>query len=95
MRRARKSVRARRPPALGQEAFRESVSGPAFDMEEPLREARHLIHVISAVAQYRGEDNEAISTVADEALRKLDLAEAQLRRLFEVLRRAGRVGATR
>jgi hypothetical protein len=94
MRRARKSVRARRPATRDHEALRESVSGPAFDMEEPLREARHLIHVTSAVAQYRGEDNEAISTVAGEALHKLDLVEGQLRKLFGTLRRAGRPAAT-
>jgi hypothetical protein len=95
MRRAEKSVRARSPAARDHEAFRESVSGPAFDMEEPLRDARHLIHVIGAVAQDRGEDNEAISTVAGEALRKLDLVDVQLRKLFGTLRRAGRDSAPR
>lgn len=82
MRRARKSVRARSLAARASGIPRESVSGPVFDMEEPLREARHLIHVISAIAQYRGEDNEAISTVAGEALRKLNLVETHLRKLF-------------
>jgi hypothetical protein len=85
-RRAQKAARARMPAKSALDDFHEAVSGPIFDIEEPLREGRHLVHVISAIAQYRGEDNEAISTVAGEAMRKLDLVEKQLRRLFGVLR---------
>ena len=86
MRRARKAVaRTRRP--LPDDAFREAVSGPIFDMEEPLREARYLIYVIGAVEQDRGEDNEALAFTAAEADRKLELVDKHLRRLFAMFRR--------
>ena len=89
MRRARKVVRANRPAKAALDDLHDAISVPVFDMEEPLREGRHLIHIIAAIAQYRGEDNEAVSTVASEAMRKLDLVEKLLRRLFRILRRAG------
>ncbi len=87
MRRARKAVarqRIRRPAA--DEAFQQTVSTAVSDMEEPLREARHLIHVIGAISQYRGEDNEAVSTVAEQANLRLGVVEHRLRRLFKAFR---------
>jgi hypothetical protein len=69
-------------------AVRDKITAAVFDMEEPLREAQHLVHVLSAISQYRGEDNEAVSSVAAEANRKLDIVHGKLHRLFTALRRA-------
>jgi hypothetical protein len=81
MRRARKAV-------AREAAFRDAVSSAAFEMEEPLREAQHFIHVLGAISQDHGEDNEAISTVAVEANRKLDAVDKHLHRLFAIFRRS-------
>ncbi len=80
---ARKAV-----SAAAADAFRDAVSASIADMEEPLRDAQHLIHILGAIAQYRGEDNEAVSTVAVEANRKLEKVEQCMRLLFRALRRA-------
>ncbi len=89
MRRARKAVvrrRARRAPDAA--ALQERICVAAFDMEEPLREARALIHILGAISQYRGEDNEAVSTVAEEANGKLEVVDRHLRRIYAVYRKA-------
>ena len=85
MRPARKAGRAQ-----AEDAFHDAVSASVADMEEPLREAQHLIHILGAIAQYRGEDNEAVSTVAVEANRRLDTVERILRRLFRAIRKVER-----
>ncbi|HEY4942610.1 MAG TPA: hypothetical protein VII56_14370 [Rhizomicrobium sp.] len=85
MRRARRAATLTRRPKPN-DAFREAVAGPVFDMEEPLREARHLVHVIGAVEHDRGEDNEALAFTAVEADRKLEVVDNQLRRLFKLFR---------
>jgi hypothetical protein len=81
-----RTVRRARSRAPRTDAALSAVSAAVFDIEEPLREARHLVHILAAIAQYRGEDNEAVSTVAGEASRKLELVDGHVRRLFKVLR---------
>ena len=80
---------ARRRAKPNAAAVQDKISAAVFDMEEPLREAQHLVHVLSAISRYRGEDNEAVSSVAAEANRKLDIVHGRLHRLFATLRRAG------
>jgi hypothetical protein len=91
MDRTRKTVahRRRRAPSKACKALRDAVFAVASDMEEPLRLALGMVHVIGLVDTYRDEDKGAIGLVAQEAASRLGVVSNSLRALLAACREAG------
>lgn len=85
---AKPEIQGRRSakPSRTSEALRQSVFDLTSEMEEPLRYAQQMIHVIGLVDVREDEDKEAIGLVAQEASVKLQAVSARLRRLFATCR---------
>ncbi len=73
MRRAGKAV-----PAARRSPLDAALRAAAYDMEMPLREARHLVRVNSVVDP---------DSAAEEVQRKLEIVDRNLRRIYALFRR--------
>jgi hypothetical protein len=67
------------------DALSEAVFRLANDIEEPLREAIHLVHVLSLL-DTKDDEHEAIAFVANRAETLLKSAKEPLLRIFSVCR---------
>ena len=79
-------ARGRDPLPGDYEALRRAVFELACEMEEPLRDASHFARVIGITETQNDEERSAISTVAFEAVARLETAADCWAKLFELCR---------
>jgi hypothetical protein len=86
LRRAGKARTRRAAKPDAREVLRKSVFNLASEMEEPLRHAAQMVHVIALVDPSHDEDKEAIGLVAQEAGERLQAVSDTVRDLFAMCR---------
>jgi hypothetical protein len=81
---AKKSARSKTFDSV---KFAETIFRLLSEMEEPLREASHLVRIISLVDSKHDGDQASITFVATKAETHLSAASATLRSLYAVCRK--------